>query len=77
MSYTLSVIKKNQSNNNTSNNVQEGFSLDPNENKIYLLLKLTLVKKMKCCSVIFYDEKKTIGKDRVVLVMKKKSRNTN
>jgi hypothetical protein len=46
MSYTLSVIKKNQSNNNTSNNAQEGFfSLNANENKNLSTTQINLGKE--------------------------------
>jgi hypothetical protein len=45
MSYTLSVIK-NQSNNNTSNNAQEGFfSLNANENKNLSTTQINLGKE--------------------------------
>jgi hypothetical protein len=59
MSYTLSVIKKNQS-NNTSNNAQEGFfSLNANENKNLSTTQINLGKRDDC-SVTFYDENKKL-----------------
>ena len=79
LSYTLSVIKKNQSNNNTSNNVQEGFfSLNANENKNLSTTQINLGKEDEAIVLLlFYDEnKKLIGKDRVVFDAEKKSRNT-
>jgi hypothetical protein len=60
MSYTLSVIKKNQSNNNTSNNAQEGFfSLNANENKNLSTTQINLGKDEVIVLLLFYDEKKT------------------
>jgi hypothetical protein len=75
MSYTLSVIKKNQSNNNTSNNAQEGFfSLNANENKNLSTTQINLGKEDEVIVLLlFYDEnKKLIGKDRVVFGAEKK-----
>lgn len=75
VSYTSTVIKKNNSNNNSSNNVQEGlFSLKANE---YKNLSTTQVNLSNGDEVIvlllFYDEnKKLIGKDRVVFGDEKK-----
>ncbi|WP_339921624.1 curli-like amyloid fiber formation chaperone CsgH [uncultured Flavobacterium sp.] len=75
MSYSLSVIKKNSSNDNTSNNVQEGFfNLGPNENKNLSTTQINLGNEDEVIVLLlFYDEsKKLIGKDRVVFGEEKK-----
>jgi hypothetical protein len=75
LSYKLSVIKKNNVNNNQSNNAQEGlFSLEPNENKKLSVTQVNLGKGDEVIVLLlFYDEnKQLIGKDRVVLGDEKK-----
>lgn len=75
MSYTLSVIKKNTTTNNSSTNAQEGFfSLNPNENKNLSTTQINLSKEDQVIVLLlFYDEnKKLIGKDRVVFGDEKK-----
>jgi hypothetical protein len=70
LSYKLSVIKKNNINNNQSNNAQEGlFSLQPSENKKLSIAQVNLAKGDEVIVLLlFYDEnKQLIGKDRVVL----------
>jgi hypothetical protein len=70
LSYKLSVIKKNNINNNQSNNAQEGlFSLQPSENKKLSIAHVNLAKGDEVIVLLlFYDEnKQLIGKDRVVL----------
>lgn len=79
MSYSLSVIKKNKSSNNKSNNVQEGFfSLNPNENKYLSSTQINLGKGDEVIVLLlFYDEsKKLIGQDRVVFGNEKKKKKT-
>jgi hypothetical protein len=75
LSYKLSVIKKNNINNNQSNNAQEGlFSYSQVKIKIVYNNKINLGKGDDC---YFYNEnKELIGKDRVFL-MKKSSGLTN
>lgn len=75
LSYKLSVIKKNNINNNQSNNAQEGlFSLEPNENKKLSVTQVNVGKGDEIIVLLlFYDEnKKLIGKDRIVLGDEKK-----
>jgi hypothetical protein len=75
LSYKLSVIKKNNINNNQSNNAQEGlFSLQPSENKKLSIAHVNLAKGDEVIVLLlFYDEnKQLIGKDRVVLGEEKK-----
>lgn len=74
-SYKLSVIKKNKGNNNQSNNAQEGLvSLDPSENKKLSVTQVNVGKEDEVIVLLlFYDEnKKLIGKDRIVLGDEKK-----
>lgn len=73
--YKLSVIKNNKSNKNQSNNDQEGFfTLNPNENKNLSSTQINLGKEDEVIVLlIFYDEnKKIIGTDRVVFGEEKK-----
>ncbi|OAB25756.1 hypothetical protein FBFR_14150 [Flavobacterium fryxellicola] len=75
LSYKLSVIKKNKSNNNLSNNIQEGlFSLNPSENKNLSTSTVNLgTEDEVVVLLLFYNEnKQLIGKDRVVLGDEKK-----
>lgn len=75
MSYSLSVIKKNRSNDNSSNNVQEGFiSLNPNENKNLSTTQINVGNEDEVIvMLLFYNEnKKLIGKDRLVFGEEKK-----
>ncbi|SHM63357.1 curli-like amyloid fiber formation chaperone CsgH [Flavobacterium xanthum] len=75
LSYKLSVIKKNKSNNNLSNNIQEGlFSLNPSENKNLSTSTVNLgTEDEVIVLLLFYNEnKQLIGKDRVVLGDEKK-----
>lgn len=75
LSYKLSVIKKNNINNNQSNNAQEGlFSLQPSENKNLSTTQINLGKDDEVIVLLlFYNEnKELIGKDRVVLGDEKK-----
>jgi hypothetical protein len=75
LSYKLSVIKKNNINNNQSNNAQEGlFSLQPSENKNLSTTQINLGKGDEVIVLLlFYNEnKELIGKDRVVLGDEKK-----
>ena len=75
LSYKLSVIKKNKTSNNQSNNAQEGlFTLEPSETK---KLSTTQVNSGKDDEIIvmllFYDsDKKLVGKDRIVIGEEKK-----
>ncbi|WP_369769775.1 CsgE family curli-type amyloid fiber assembly protein [Flavobacterium sp. WC2416] len=75
LSYKLSVIKKNNINNNQSNNAQEGlFSLEPSENKKLSVTQVNVGKDDEVIVLLlFYDEnKQLIGKDRIVLGTEKK-----
>ncbi|MBG6061150.1 hypothetical protein IWX83_000926 [Flavobacterium sp. CG_9.1] len=75
LSYKLSVIKKNKSNINLSNNIQEGlFSLNPSENKNLSTSTVNLgTEDEVIVLLLFYNEnKQLIGKDRVVLGDEKK-----
>lgn len=74
-SYKLSVIKNNNSNDNQSDNVQEGFfSLNPSENKNLSMSQVNLNNGDEVIVLLlFYNEnKQLIGKDRVVLGDEKK-----
>ena len=74
-SYSLSVIKKNRSNDNSSNNVQEGFfSLNPNENKNLSTTQINIGNEDEVIvMLLFYNENKIlIGKDRLVFGEQKK-----
>ena len=76
-SYKLSVIKKNNLNNNHSDNIQEGFfSLNPSENKNLSTSQVNLnTGDEVIVLLLFYNEnKQLIGKDRVVLGEQKKRR---
>jgi hypothetical protein len=75
LSYKLTVIKKNNTNDNQSNNSQEGFfSLNPSENKNLSTTEINLGKLDEVIvMLLFYDEnKQLIGKDRIVLNDEKK-----
>ena len=77
LSYKLTVIKNNESSENLSNNVQEGFfTLNPNENKNLSITQVNLrTGDEVIVLLLFYDEnKQLIGKDRVVLGDEKKKR---
>ena len=77
LSYKLTVIKKNNTNDNQSNNSQEGFfSLNPSENKNLSTTEINLGKLDEVIvMLLFYDEnKQLIGKDRIVLNDEKKKR---
>ena len=74
-SYKLSVLKNNNSNDNQSDNVQEGFfSLNPSENKNLSMSQVNLNNGDEVIVLLlFYNEnKQLIGKDRVVLGDEKK-----
>lgn len=73
--YRLSVIKKNNKNNNQSNNDQLGvFTLQPNELQKLSTSQLNLSQDDEVVVLLlFYDEdKQIIAKDRVVLGEEKK-----
>jgi hypothetical protein len=77
LSYRLSVIKKNSASGNQSNNDQEGlFSLEPSESKKLSVTQVNLGKEDEVIILLlFYNEnKQLIGKDRVVLGDKKKDK---
>ena len=67
LSYSLSVIKKNRSKDNSSNNVQEGFfNLNPSENKNLASTQINIRNEEEVIvMLLFYNENKIlIGKDR-------------
>jgi len=73
--YRLSVIKKNNKNNNQSNNDQVGiFTLQPNELQKLSTSQVNLSEDDEVVVLLlFYDEdKQIIAKDRVVLGEEKK-----
>ena len=73
--YRLSVIKKNNKNNNQSNNDQVGvFTLQPNELQKLSTSQVNLLEDDEVVVLLlFYDEdKQIIAKDRVVLGEEKK-----
>jgi hypothetical protein len=75
LSYKLSVIKKNSTSSNQSNNDQEGFfSLEPSETKKLSVTQVNMGKEDEVIVLLlFYNEnKQLIGKDRMVLGEKKK-----
>ncbi|MGO4817968.1 curli-like amyloid fiber formation chaperone CsgH [Flavobacterium sp. W22_SRS_FP1] len=77
LTYKLSVIK--QHSNNNSTNAQEGiFTLDPGEIKNLSSTQINISKDDEIIVLLlFYDEnKKLIGKDRVVLGNEKKRKKT-
>ena len=69
LSYKLSVIKSDNS-NNTSNNTQEGrFTIKPNEKKTLSKTQINNSSKDKTIILLLiYDEENTlVGKDRIVI----------
>lgn len=75
VSYRLSVIKKNTTNDNQSNTVQEGFfSLNASENKNLSTTEVNLITGEEVIVLLlFYNEnKQLIGKDRIVFNDEKK-----
>src|SRR6187402_695070 len=75
--YRLSVIKKNNKNNNQSNNDQVGiFTLQPNELQKLSTSQVNLSQDDEVVVLLlFYDEdKQIIAKDRVVLGEEKKKK---
>jgi hypothetical protein len=75
LSYSLSVIKKNRSKDNSSNNVQEGFfNLNPSENKNLASTQINIRNEEEVIvMLLFYNENKIlIGKDRLVFGEQKK-----
>ena len=74
LSYTLSVIKKDKKNGNTSNNSQKGdFTLNPNHKQE---LSTTKINQSNTDEIIIllliYDENDVmVGKDRIVVAEKK------
>ncbi len=73
--YRLSVIKKNNKNNNQSNNDQVGvFTLQPNELQKLSTSQVNLSQDDEVVVLLlFYDEdKQIIAKDRIVLGEEKK-----
>lgn len=74
LSYTLSVIKKNKKNANTSNNSQNGeFTLNPNEKKILSTTKINQSTQDEIIILLLiYDENdEMVGKDRIIVEEKK------
>jgi len=75
--YRLSVIKKNNTNNNQSNNDQVGvFTLQPNERQKLSTSQINISENDEVIVLLlFYDEdKQIIAKDRVVLGEEKKKK---
>lgn len=68
--YKLSVIKKNKTNSNVSNNSQKGsFTLEPNSKNILSTTKINISSKDETIILLLiYDEgEKLVGKDRLVV----------
>jgi hypothetical protein len=74
LSYTLSVIKKNKQNTNTSKNSQNGeFTLNPNEKKILSTTKINQSSEDEIIILllIYNDNDVMVGKDRIIVDEKK------
>jgi hypothetical protein len=77
LTYTLSVIRKSNVNDNQSSNSQEGIvTLNPSETKKLSETQINLEKEVEIIVLLlFYDEnKQMIGKDRIVIGEEKKKR---
>ena len=74
LSYTLSVIKKNKQNGNTSNNAQKGvFTLKPNHKMELSTTKInqSITDEIIILLLIYDENDVMIGKDRIIVDEKK------
>lgn len=74
LSYTLSVIKKNNQSSNTSNNSQNGeFTLNPNEKKTLSTTQInqSIEDEIIILLLIYNDNDVMVGKDRIIVEVKK------
>jgi hypothetical protein len=74
LSYTLSVIKKNNQSSNTSNNSQNGeFTLNPNEKKTLSTTQINQSSEDEIIILllIYNDNDVMVGKDRIIVEVKK------
>lgn len=74
LSYTLSVIKKNNQSSNTSNNSQNGeFTLNPNEKKTLSTTQInqSTEDEIIILLLIYNDNDVMVGKDRIIVEVKK------